>query len=153
MSSIVGKNFANFKLQRKKRVKLLGTVMSGVKIRDVACPVDSEMLFKRISFTKRSQEQFKDNFEYELAPYPLSLYDAVGMRKTMKSFLYDAFVPICDSETIENTVYVVDGGFLIHRVVWQQREILATILDRYAEYVMKCYKKMPQLSLMDIRKM
>ena len=142
MSSYVGNNFASVKFERKKRIKPLGAVMSGVKIRDVVCPVDPEMLFKRISFTKKSQELFKVNFEYELAPYPLSLFDEVGMRKTKKSDLYNAFLPLCDSETVGgDTVYVVDGGFLIHRVVWQQREIFAAILDRYTEYVKKHYKE------------
>ena len=90
------------------------------------------MLFRRISYTKKSQEEFKENFQHELAPHPLSLSDEYGMRKTKKSSLYEAFSPLCDIE-LGDTLYVVDGGFLRHRVVWHQHENFTTIIDRYAE--------------------
>ena len=111
--------------------------MTGVRIRDVQCPVDSKMLSKRISFTNKLQELFKLNFEYEQVSYPKSLFDELGMRKTKKSILYEVFSPLCDSGIVGDTVYAVDGGFLIHQVVWQQREIFSAILDRYVEYVQK----------------
>lgn len=139
MSNIVGDNFAKVKFQRNKRVMPLGAAVTGVKTREFACSADPEMLFRRISYVKKSQEQFKQNFHHELAPHPLSLFDEYGMRKTKKSSLYEAFSPLCDTVT-GDTVYVVDGGFLIHRVVWHQREIFSTILDRYVEYVKKHYK-------------
>ena len=50
------------------------------------------------------------------------------------------FSPLCDT-VIGDTVYVVDGGFLIHRVVWHQHEIFSAFLDRYAEYVKNHYKE------------
>lgn len=140
MSNIVGDNFAKVKFQRKKRVKPLGATKTGVKTKDFACSADPEMLFRRISYVKKSQEQLKQNFQHELAPHPLSLFDESGMRKTKKSSLYEAFLPLCDIE-IGDTVYVVDGGFLMHRVVWHQQELFSTILDRYAEYVRKHYKE------------
>ena len=62
------------------------------------------------------------------------------MRKTKKSSLYESFSPLCDIE-LGDTVYVVDGGFLIHRVVWHQHECFTAIIDRYAEYVKKHYKE------------
>lgn len=71
MLNIVGSNFAKIKFARKNRVKPIGAAMTGVKIQNVACPVEPEMLFRRISFTKNSHELFKLNLEYELAPYSL----------------------------------------------------------------------------------
>lgn len=139
MSNIVGDNFAKVKFQRKNRVMPLAATVTGVTTRDFACSADPEMLFRRISYVKKSQEQFKQNFHHELAPHPMSLFDEYGMRKTKKSSLYEAFSPLCDTVT-GDTVYVVDGGFLLHRVVWHQREIFSTILDRYVEYVRKHYK-------------
>ena len=48
MSNIVGNNFAKVKFARKNRVNPIGAAMTGVKIRNVACPVEPEMLFRRI---------------------------------------------------------------------------------------------------------
>ena len=121
MSNNVGSNFAKVKFARKNRGKPIGPVMRGVKIRNVACPVEPEMLFRRISFTKNSHELFKLNFEYELAPYPLSLFDEIGMRQTKKSMKYKRFAPLSYTGIVGDTVFVIDGGILMHRVVWQKR--------------------------------
>ena len=114
--------------------------MTGMKIRDVVCTVEPEMLFRRISFTKNSHELFKLNFYYELAPYPMSLFAESGMRKTKKSTMYEVFSPFSDTDIVGDTVYVIDGGFLLHRVVWQKGEIFSGILNRYTEYVKNHYK-------------
>lgn len=117
MPNIVSNNFANVKFKRKKRGKPLGAVTTEERITDVACSVDPEILYTKISFTKKSQEQFKLHFEYELSSYPVSRCDELGMRKTKKCILYEVFALLCDSGIVGDTVYVVDGGFLIHRVV------------------------------------
>lgn len=141
MSNIVGNNFAKVKFGRKTRVKPMGAAMAGVRIRDVACPVDPEMLFRRISLTKKSQEQFKQYSQYELAPHSMSLFDESGMRKTKKSILYELFSPLSDSGIHRSTVYVIDEGFLMHRAVWHQGKIFSATLNRYAEYVKKHFKE------------
>lgn len=97
------------------------------------------MLFQRISFLKKPEEQLESYFQYELAPYPLSLFDEKGMRETQKSALYDAFVPIESQLDSENTLYVIDGGFLLHKIFWHQRESYSAILDKYVEYVKRHY--------------
>ena len=71
----------------------------------------------------------------------MPLYDELGMRITKKFTLYEVFSPLCDSGIAGDTIYVVDGGFLIHRVVWQQQEIFSAILDRYVENIKKHYKE------------
>lgn len=54
-------------------------------------PIDPVLLFQRMSITKTFEDELETFFVYELAPYPLSLFDEVGMRKTMKSALYNCF--------------------------------------------------------------
>lgn len=61
------------------------------------------------------------------------------MPKT-KSSLYEAFSLLCDI-VVGDSVYVVDGGFLIHRVIRHQHEIFSTILDSCAASVKKHYKE------------
>ncbi len=94
-----------------------------------------------VSFTKNSHELFKLNFEYELAPYPLSIFDEIGMRKTKKSVMYELFAPLSDTGIVGDTVFVIDGGFLMHRVVWLKGEMISAILKRYTEYVKNHYKR------------
>lgn len=40
---------------------------------------------------EKSDEEFESCMKYELAPYPFSLFDDVGMRKSTKSTLYSSF--------------------------------------------------------------
>lgn len=64
-----------------------------------------------------------ENFlKFELAPFPLSIFNEAGIRKTQKSILYDNFSPLQESIrlSLENVVHVIDGGFLWHRVLWRQ---------------------------------
>lgn len=72
--------------------------------------------------------------KYELAPFPFSLFDEGGLRKTQKSTLYKVFSDSENSfDNSNNIVYVVDGGMLLHRVPWKTNEKFSTILDRYVE--------------------
>jgi len=41
---------------------------------------------------KKSDEEFEEYFEFELAPYPLSLFDEKGMRKSKKSSFHDFII-------------------------------------------------------------
>lgn len=80
--------------------------------------IHSLLLFQRICVTKKFDDQLQEFLQYELAPYPLALFDDIGMRKTKKSYLYDCFEPIVvDFNSTDNT-YIIDGGFLLHRIVW-----------------------------------
>lgn len=55
-----------------------------------------------------------------LGPYPLSLFDAVGMRKSMKSALYIVFETVIIQTNNTNAIYIIDGGYLLNRVVWER---------------------------------
>ena len=49
------------------------------------------LLFQRMGIIKSFEDEIKKKIEYEIAPYPLSLFDALGMRKTPKSAIYGCF--------------------------------------------------------------
>lgn len=70
----------------------------------------------------------------------MSLFDESGMRKGTKSSLYHAFTPIQNSAVQESCIFVIDGGFLLHRVVWTTGQTFAGICDTYIEYVRSKYK-------------
>lgn len=85
MEKSEGNNFCDLSYSRKDRVLSLATVNSSLKVDNTRIAVEPEMLFRRIAFAKKSQEELKQCLQYELAPFPLSLFDVNGMRKTKKS--------------------------------------------------------------------
>ncbi|KYN12193.1 hypothetical protein ALC57_15644 [Trachymyrmex cornetzi] len=62
------------------------------------------------------------------------------MRKCVKSTLYKAFEQCSDSINFGNSIYVIDGGYLLHRVVWNHMESFASICNNYIEFVRIYYK-------------
>jgi len=42
---------------------------------------------------------------------------------------------------LDNASYIVDGGFLLHRVIWQAKETFFPILKKYVDYVKDYYNK------------
>lgn len=72
---------------RKKtvhKVLPLLAVSSPIKVHHKKVPIDSLLLFQQMSITATSDDEIEKYFEYELAPYPLSLLDDIGMHKTEK---------------------------------------------------------------------
>lgn len=39
----------------------------------------------------------------------------------------------------DGIVHVVDGGFLLHKVIWQKNETVEEIMNKYLRYVEKHY--------------
>lgn len=106
-----GKTFDEIKFQRKMKIVPLKIVSSKIKLDDnVVVPVNPDTIFKRMILLKKDNEELKDFFEFELAPYPLSIFSENGMRKNKKSDFYDCF------ETL--------GNFNIHAIINDCQEII-----------------------------
>ncbi|KAK4873122.1 hypothetical protein RN001_015151 [Aquatica leii] len=82
MKEIIGNNFKDVKMKRASRVLFLPIVNSAVKIHNTIVPIDPVLLFQRIMIAKKDDDELTDYLEYELAPFPLALFDESGMRKT-----------------------------------------------------------------------
>lgn len=98
-------NFHDIKFSRADRVLPLLTVNSNLKVHDTTVPIDPLLLFQRISVVKRTNEELRIYLEYELAPFPVSLFDEAGMRKTNKSAFYDNFQPLELEPDLNNVTY------------------------------------------------
>ncbi|GBN41733.1 hypothetical protein AVEN_270312-1 [Araneus ventricosus] len=62
------------------------------------------------------------------------------MRKGTKSSLYTSFSPITQDVKPEGSQYVVvDGGHLLHKIVWRQQATFGAIADRYVQYLNNKY--------------
>ncbi|GBO30182.1 hypothetical protein AVEN_212827-1, partial [Araneus ventricosus] len=79
-------------------------------------------------------------FTFELSSFPLSLFNEKGMRKGTKSFLFSAFTPTkIDAIQGKNDFVVVDGGHLLHKVVWQRNMNFGDIAKSYPTYLQTHY--------------
>lgn len=136
VSKIIGENFDSVKFKRKEKVLPLATVSNSIKVNQDIIPINPLMLFQRICVTKQSDGELKEHLKYELTPFPLSLFTEEGMRKGTKSSLYSAFSPLPnDTELGANCIEIVDGGYLLHRLLWHRNATYGSICRNYVDYV------------------
>lgn len=89
---------------------------------------------------RKSNDELRQYFDYELAPYPLSLFDNAGMRKTTKSKLYDIFIECkTDVNDVTKFFYIIDGGMLLHRLKWEKNQKNSAICHQYVRYLRNNY--------------
>jgi len=141
MKKILGKTFGDIHLHRKDKVLPLSSVTNSVKVREKLIPVNTMQLFNRIVCVIKADQDFASCLEYELAPRPLSLFDDISMRKTQKSVMYDDIESVAGSQQTypEESTVVIDGGFLLRRVIWPQHGSYSDIYSAYVTYVQKHY--------------
>jgi len=133
LSIFHGMRFSEVKFKRSEMITTMTTI-SKIKIRGEMKAVDPIVLLKRICVLKKSDAQLKIYSTYELAPYPLSLFNEKGMRKGTKADLYKIF-PECESPDFKDVIYVLDGGYLLRKVLWEQKQTYGAICDKYVSYV------------------
>lgn len=133
-------NFKDMKMTIKDTAKSLLSMNSKIKVNNIEVAVDSNLIFQRLCFLRKSNDELRQYFNYELAPYPLSLFDNAGMRKTTKSTLYDIFVQ-CETDVHDVTkfFYIIDGGMLLHRLKWEKNKKFIDICQQYIRYVRNNY--------------
>lgn len=135
IKSVMGMKLSDVKISRKLSVSPLSIMPSKIKLYEKDVPIDPGLIFQRIFLAKQTDDELRDNFRHELAPYPLSLFDETGMRKNVKSDLYAFFEPDAEPTSTVNTIYVVDGGWLLHKVVWGINLTFHVIAKKYLDYI------------------
>lgn len=74
ISKMVGLNFQVVDFQRKKKVLHFSALSSSIEIEKCPVPGNSMILFKRMRILKESSGDMHKYFDYELAPFPMSLF-------------------------------------------------------------------------------
>ncbi|GBM17076.1 hypothetical protein AVEN_107517-1 [Araneus ventricosus] len=140
ISKMMGGKFENVKFKWKGKVLTLASINSSVKISNISIVVDPHILFHRLCIAKQSDDDLKAFFKCELSPFPILLFTGESMRKGTKSSLYTTFSPITEDVKPEGSQYVVvDGGHLLHKIVWRQQATFGEIADRYLQYLNNKY--------------
>ena len=105
--------------------------------------IDPQLLFQRLITVGERCIDLQDLMRYELCGYPAALFESKDVQKVAdKSSLADAIWAILPSDPPDppgDVQYVLDGGALLHRIIWPRGETYENICALYAEYVHNKY--------------
>lgn len=139
MDKMIGKKVSELTLSRTLNVKPSLAMKNSVHLNDAHIfMVDTNLIFQRLlaTFDSKDENLKKNAFSYELSPFPLSIFDNEGfMRKTTKSDLYKILKPASYPPLLSEFQYVIDGGWLLRKVIWPHSETYNTIFNLYLLYV------------------
>lgn len=141
LDKMIGLCFVDVKYAKRNRIINLANTAT-VKINKKEVLIDSSKLFHRIMALAKSENELKQCFEFELASHPPSLFKGQLMRKGSKAEMLKYFDKMCSplpKQIIENCECVIDGGHLLHRVVWQKPATYADITSQYISYIRHHY--------------
>ncbi|KAF2897721.1 hypothetical protein ILUMI_08449, partial [Ignelater luminosus] len=102
-------NLRELKLLKRYKINPLLATNNKIKINDDFVPVDRLLLFQRICVSKTTDTELKNYMNYELAPYPLALFENGELRNT-KLFREISI----NFKGVEKVHYVIDEGMLLH---------------------------------------
>lgn len=98
--------------------------------------IDPNTLFHRLIIAGERLGTLQNCFHYDLTPYPLSLFKSGIMRKPDKPSLYKDFAKgMTDAAKPSQLLYVVDGGYLLHKVRWAATMNVSDVLTLFLKYV------------------
>ncbi|CAH2009827.1 unnamed protein product [Acanthoscelides obtectus] len=141
MCHIVGRTYEKVSLSKLYKIKNLDFARTqSQKAMSSTVTVDTSLLFQRLSVAMRGRKELsKSCFDYEMSPVPLSLFDEKGsMRKTDKSQLYKMFTTTLSSRAFfDDSQFVVDGGWLLHSLVWPHSKTYRAIFDMYKNFLVQ----------------
>ena len=130
--------YGNISLKKADRIKTLTDFTQSVGTSKLKLNFESNSLFHRLVLVGERTDTIKHCFEYELTPYPTSLFKHNLMRKPNKPDLYRNFATgFMDATLPIDVTYVIDGGFLLHKVRWSSPIDMKDILPLYLGFLKK----------------
>ena len=120
LSQMVGKTPAEYTFRRKDQAITMATKNS-VKVDGENIEVDLQLLFQQLSTA--AGPNLKESLSYELCSYPPALFESSNLLlEPQKASLADDIWNLAMPEECiipEETVTVIDGGALLHRLPWK----------------------------------
>jgi hypothetical protein len=144
IKKMAGKDVHEHSFQKKDQVKTLACKTS-VHLKDGSIQIDTQLLFQRLSVLATSGQYDNPSsfFEYEMSSYPAALFDtSLLLRKADKPALADALwkmTEIVQTPCLREAHYVLDGGALIHRVIWPRGTTYDDVCSLYVQYIQRRY--------------
>ncbi|KAF7998623.1 hypothetical protein HCN44_011031 [Aphidius gifuensis] len=139
---IVGKNAKTFSFSSLDKITTLASAKQNAHLAGKYEAINALNLFNEISGSLKNDDDLKKALNYELAPYPLSLFDNKGfIRKSEQTLLRAIGKTIeTDKNFVDNLEIVLDGNFLLKAISsWPQSEKFSDICQLYLDYIAKTY--------------
>ena len=133
--------FSDIVLKKIDRAKTLSDVNCKGSVGKKKLSTDSTILFSRLLIIMQRSPNMEPYFSYELTSEPSALFKDGALRKADKSVLARELKKSLksDSTPTEPKKYVIDGGWLLHRVKWQKGFLYSEIINQYVDYVTRHY--------------
>jgi len=142
MSDMDNKSYNDAVIKKSDLVRTMADIQGRNVCVGKKLPWNSKILFSRLLAVAQRHPDVQSLFAYELTTYPSSLFSAPSvMRKTAKSVLAREITKnVVETEIhLSATSFVIDGGWLLHKVKWQAGGIYADVLRQYVQYVSRNY--------------
>ena len=130
-------------MEVKSKVQALSSLRKIPKINEKRIQLDSLKLFNRLIIFAQRDMTVETSLEYELTPVPLSLFsnhdqkmnkaNKAGFSKTSLKELTD----LLDLAKQPCSTLVVDGGWLLYMVKWEQGQTWQEISNSYLSYLQR----------------
>lgn len=122
-----------------------------VKVDNKIVCINPLLIFQKICVSIKNRSDMKEKLYFELALFPLSLFNEGGMPKIQKSVFCSLFnnIPARPSEK-ENILHVIDGGCLLQHFLWGSVTKVSDIVQGDVSYVQRYYVRNSLLSLMNM---
>lgn len=141
--------FSEAVLRKSDRVVALSTLTSKLTVSKKHIQMDANVLFTRLLFIMQRQDvtdersdkaatdDIEQYFSYELTPLPTALFLDGCLRKSSKSLLAHELHNSVATNIPPTKVdaYVVDGGYLLHKVKWKVGSSYGQVIYQYVSYL------------------
>ena len=140
---LTGLNYADAKLRRNDKVTSIGSANNSTEVRGHDVEIDLIFLLIRVTCVMRNTAEMKENLTHKFSKHPPSLFEGSGfMRKNAKSALANALKahvePLCATD-FQNPLYFIDGGDMLHTMVWPKDSTYQDVINKYVAYVLNSY--------------
>ena len=139
ISGMIGQSVVEYTFKKCNQIKNMAS--NRVKVGRDEVSIDPQILFQRFLLCGLNDDQLAEAFGHELCSYPAALFEAKGaMLEADKPSLADAIWNKLSANTRsptlpENPHYVIDGGWLLHRIPWSKKTSYADICMNYVRYL------------------
>ncbi len=153
IEDMIGKCIDTYSFKRKAQIVPMNSRAS-LDIEGDAVQVDPELLFQRLLATVPSSQDLTDLFTFEICSYPPALFDNNALpREATKSVLADQLWLMTKDVNTSNPPQlastVLDGGALLHKVVWARGKTYEELCSAYVDHIENKYGQSPMTVVFD----
>jgi len=112
-------------------------LMTACSIENDTVVVNPIHLLHRLIIVGERESNLRQCFELKMTPYPMSLFKKGVMHKPDKPSLYSEFMTGLQASKPAVSQYVVDGGYLLHKVRWKPSIDMRDVLPLFSNYLLK----------------